>query len=541
MTLSAFLEHWSLAENPFRAEEARQDPVFTRLASLPPTVPSDRPFGAIGTPRPGSRVQHPDFEKIVGDFGRPSTAIVFGEKGSGKTAIRLQLAEHIASYNASRPGARVLLLPYDELNTVLDRLHARVLPTLRDKRAGPADTLRQIRLADHLDGLFCSVVPRVVDALLDAPPRTTEAAARVDLGKDPAETRRTARALDKSLRRDMLCLQAVYDRAEGAEERTAALRRRLGLHRPWLGYVEGGIAYAGWLIPLAILAAFGQQENWRFERSGPIWTSAFFMALGVWLVFLLKKVTSERFGLGRQAKRLRKQIRVAPRSEGSYRESLRELPPSMRTTQTLPVTDSDDQRYAMLGRLLRVLAPFGYTGLIIVVDRVDEPTLVSGDPDKMRSVVWPMLNNKFLQQEDVGVKLLLPIELRHLVFRESAAFFQEARLDKQCTIERLAWSGPMLYDLCNCRLNAVRPAGAQPISLTDLFAEDVARADIIDALDQMHHPRDAFKLLYQALAEHCSNVTTEDASFKIPKALLDSVKKHQVERVRQLYMGVRPA
>ncbi len=541
MTLSAFLEHWSLAENPFRGEEARQDTVFTRLAALPPPVSGDRPFGPIGTPRPGSRVQHPDFDKIMGDFARPSAAIVFGEKGSGKTAIRLQLAEHAAAYNLAHPTTRVLLVPYDELNTVLDRLHARVLPTLRDKRAGPGDTLKRLRLVDHLDGLFCSVVPRVVDALLEQVPRPAEPAATVDFGKDAAETRRLARGLDKSLRRDMLILQAVYDRPEGAEERTSALRRRLGLHRPWLGYVEGGIAYAGWLIPLSILWAFGKQENWQFDRGGPIWTSAFFIALGVWLVFLLKKVLSERFGLGRQARRLRQQIRVAPRSEGSYRESLRELPASMRTTQTLPVTDSDDQRYAMLARLLRVLEPFGYAGLVIVVDRVDEPTLVSGDPDKMRSVVWPMLNNKFLQQEDVGVKLLLPIELRHLVFRESAAFFQEARLDKQCTIERLAWTGPMLYDLCNCRLNAVRPAGAQPISLADLFAEDVARGEIIDALEQMHHPRDAFKLIYQLLADHCSNVTTEEAVFKIPKALLESVKKQQVERVRQLHMGVRPA
>src|SRR5215210_3824692 len=108
MTLSAFLEHWSLGQNPFWGEEARQDPVFTRLSALPEPAPTSRPFGPIGTPKPGSRVQHPDFEKIAGDFSRPSTSIVFGEKGSGKTAIRLQLGERIAAHNRTNPSARVL-------------------------------------------------------------------------------------------------------------------------------------------------------------------------------------------------------------------------------------------------------------------------------------------------------------------------------------------------------------------------------------------------------------------------------------------------
>jgi hypothetical protein len=57
----------------------------------------------------------------------------------------------------------------------------------------------------------------------------------------------------------------------------------------------------------------------------------------------------------------------------------------------------------------------------------------------------------------------------------------------------------------------------------------------------MHQPRDAFKLLYQCLVEHCSNVSQESASYRIPRAVLDNVRKQQVERVKQLYKGVRPA
>jgi hypothetical protein len=199
----------------------------------------------------------------------------------------------------------------------------------------------------------------------------------------------------------------------------------------------------------------------------------------------------------------------------------------------------------MLDRLRRVLRHFGYAGMVVVIDRVDEPTLISGDPERMRAVIWPLFNNKFLQQEGLGVKMLLPIELRHALFKESSAFFQEARLDKQSLVERLNWTGAMLYDLCDARLKAcLDPAALAkdgPISLLDLFAEDVTARDLVDALDQMHQPRDAFKFLYACISEHCSNVTAEQQQWKIPRLVLETVRKQQSERVQQLYRGIRPA
>jgi hypothetical protein len=195
----------------------------------------------------------------------------------------------------------------------------------------------------------------------------------------------------------------------------------------------------------------------------------------------------------------------------------------------------------MFARLRRVLSPLGVGSMIVVVDRVDEPTLVNGDADRMRAIVWPMLNNKFLQMERTGFKLLLPIELRHAIFRESSAFFQEARLDKSNMIERLQWTGSMLYDLCNARLQACLREGSSTISLRDLFDDDVSRQDIVDALDQMRQPRDGFKLLYQCVQEHCSNVTEDQPAWRIPRLTLDQVRKQQAERVQQLWHGVRPA
>ena len=82
--------------------------------------------------------------------------------------------------------------------------------------------------------------------------------------------------------------------------------------------------------------------------------------------------------------------------------------------------------------------------------------LVAGRPERMRRLTWPLFDSKFLQQDAIGFKLLLPIELRYLMKKEDATFFQEARLDKQSMVDRLAWSGATLYDLCSARLRACR-------------------------------------------------------------------------------------
>ncbi|MEO1009637.1 MAG: hypothetical protein AAFX79_13840, partial [Planctomycetota bacterium] len=151
-------------------------------------------------------------------------------------------------------------------------------------------------------------------------------------------------------------------------------------------------------------------------------------------------------------------------------------------------------------------------------------------------------DNKFLKQEGIGLKLLLPIELSYLLNKEGPSFFQEARLDKQNMIDRLTWSGATLYDLCSSRLNACRTAGqAEPLTLMDFFEPGVGREAIIDALDQMHQPRDAFKFLYSVIQEHCQLLPEDAAVFRINKLTLETVRRSQSQRVQELYRGLTPA
>jgi len=526
MNLGQYFEHWSIAENPFRGEEARDDAVFARLTGV-----AGAQRGSSGQ-NDGDRVpdarrpdaRHSDFDKIVGDLDRPSTSIVFGEKGSGKTALRLQIEARVRAHNGAKPDRRVLMVAHDDLNGVLDRFHE------RSGQDSPLESLKHFRLVDHLDAMLLWATPRVVDALLD------EGAGDdvIDLGESG---KKALRKLDGGARRDLLLLQAIYDRPDVADQRTGRLRSALKLpigggRRAW-----DALLLTGWLLPLAALIGWWQLGG----LPNVVWWVLVAAGAVAWASAAVKRLALDRLAMQRLGKKVRRQVRVSSRGEASYATSLAQLEPSVASPMALPTTDADDTRYALLERLRRVLTTLGYRGLLIVIDRVDEPTLISGNPEAMRALIWPLLNNKFLQMDGVGVKMLLPIELRHALYRESSAFFQEARLDKQNLVDRLSWTGAMLYDLCDARLKACLEPGAAPITLVDLFDEDVTERDLVDALDQMHQPRDAFKFLYQCLSEHCSNVTAQQQAWRVPRLVLEGVRKQQSERVQQLYRGISPA
>lgn len=504
MKVSSFFKHWSIRENPFIAEEARQDEIFIRLHD--------------------SSV-HPDFDKILGDPSRPASAVVFGEKGSGKTALRMQLEQAIKEHNRKHPDSRSLIIAYDELNPVLDRFSRRI------KAKNPLDCLQQFKLMDHIDGLLSIAVPDLVDSALA---KTSEG--HVELGEDASSI---IRKMDYSTRNDWRILQALYDRPDQVHERDNLLKKALRYRRiSWVNPLRK-LTLLLWLIVAAGAAAYAIIFKDQIE---PLWMS---LLLGCLIITLLAswKTLTDNLHLTRLSRKLSTQLRVLDRKSESFRLSLRRLPPRVLLSATLPVDDLDDPRYAMLERLCRAVKPFGFTNIVVLVDRIDEPTLVNGDTERMKAVVWPLFNNKFLQQTRIAFKMMLPLELRHELFRQNSDFYQEARLDKQNMIDRLVWPGTMLYDLCNSRINACLEEGLEdkPISLTQLFDDTVTRQDIVDALDQMRQPRDAFKLIYQVIQEHCATTTEEEANWTIPKLVLDQVRRSQAERLEGFQRGLRPA
>ena len=94
-----------LPSNPFADEDAQTDLVFKGAC--------------IGS------VFHPAWDKIYGDPAEPATSVVFGEKGAGKTAMRMQVVRRLADYNADHPEHQVFVVQYDDFNPFLDHFRER--------------------------------------------------------------------------------------------------------------------------------------------------------------------------------------------------------------------------------------------------------------------------------------------------------------------------------------------------------------------------------------------------------------------------------
>jgi hypothetical protein len=216
-----------------------------------------------------------------------------------------------------------------------------------------------------------------------------------------------------------------------------------------------------------------------------------------------------------------KNLRVIQRDRGQLRKLLLQVSDKELYEQPLPHSQRSDDRYALLEKLQLLLRSLGFTGIIVIVDRVDEPELVNGQADRMKQLVWPLLDNKLLKHNDFGIKLLLPSELQYYIDRESREFHERARLDKQNVVPSFDWTGEALYDLLASRMKACANDGSKP-SPKILFETDLTESRFITALQSLHTPRNVFRFLYRLITEHCKRFRSETPQFKISAELFES-------------------
>ena len=485
MNIQSFLEHHGIVRHPFAEEDAQTDQVFKEHCI--------------------ANAYHPVWDKVYGDPKDPSTAIVFGPKGSGKTAMRLQIRRHLKKFNQENPSSRVFTIAYDDFNPFLDHFSERMSRRVRRK---PDRVLKEWKLWDHMDSILCLGVTQLVDQILKG--ETVES---------PIDQQTLSR-LDRTAARDLLLLASCYDQSsDGAfVERWNTLRRRLGFGNLaahvsrwfaaiWCVLVAAGFLYLmffGGTEPAAQTeeAAAATKSVWDYLWLAPV---LMLIGSGPYLLRLLKTWWA--------AFQIRRRMRVGRRELGTIRKVLHAIPTKELASQPLPRYERTDDRYELLNKFQSVIDRLGYSGTIVLMDRIDEPHLTGGKSELMRLFVWPLLDNKLLKHPGVGFKLMLPQTLHRDTERESRDFHERARLDKQNVIPSFQWTGESLYDLARARMIACSQAGsaAEP---KDLFA-DLEYGQIISAFQSMRVPRHLFQFLYRVLVEHCNRYTDSDPEFKI--------------------------
>ena len=469
MKIQEFLEHHGIAGNPFAEEDAQNDTVFKRTC-LETTF-------------------HPAWDKIYGDPADPSTSIVFGEKGSGKTALKLQMVRQFDRHNATADDKRTFVVLYDDFNPFLDRFVSRMGPNRPVEKV-----LAQWKLWDHMDAILALAVTQLVTTVNQA-------------------TERLPR-LTPPQARDLALLAACYDQSTGETfpSRWRKLRRRVG-YRAWFGLWPLALG-------LAATAAFAAAAAFGFSRGSLGW-------LGSWWPWLLLAAAWGPWAVRRAkawwlALRIVRSMRTGNRTVGQLARALARMPEVDLAAQPLPAMQRSDDRYELFAKLQGILAAQGFAGMVVIVDRLDEPHLINGSAERMRQVIWPMLDNKFLKSPGMGFKLLLPLELYRFIEREDEQFNQRARLDKQNLVPSLEWSGETLYDIASTRVKAASVVDP-PATLAQLFEPEVDQRRLLDGLRSLRVPRQLFKFLYRLLVAHCHAHTGEQPVYRIPLERFDTV------------------
>jgi hypothetical protein len=350
-----------------------------------------------------------------------------------------------------------------------------------------------------MDAILSLAVTQFVSSLVDPPAR--EASAR-------------AARLSAPQARDLSLLAACYDQSTGETfpARWRKLRARSG-YRAWEGLWPWALGMAATaLLVVAILLGL-----WRGETAwaGRWWP--WLLAAAAWGPWAWRRARSWWL-----ASRIVRSMRTGNRTTGQLARALARMPEVDLAGQPLPAHARSDDRYELLAKFQAILAAQGYAGMVVVIDRLDEPHLINGSADRMRQVIWPILDNKFLKSPGIGCKLLLPLELYAFIEREDEQFNQRARLDKQNLVPSLEWSGETLYDIASTRVKAAS-MGTPPATLAQLFEPEVDQRRLLDGLRTLRVPRQLFKFLYRLLVAHCNSHTGEQAVYKIPLERFDTV------------------
>ncbi|MEM7314767.1 MAG: hypothetical protein AAF497_16595 [Planctomycetota bacterium] len=502
MRIQDFLAHHKIKGNPFAEEDAQTDAVFKNHCI--------------------SSTYHPAWDKVYGSPADPSTSIVFGEKGAGKTALRLQVEKHIEQYNLENPEDRCFVVAYDDFNPILDQFRERV--GRRSRR--PEKTLQQFQLWDHMDAILSLATTKLVSAIIEGKSPTGTSGITTKKADEPAPIqghsipKNLRKRLDKQQRRDLMLLATCYDNTAAAPlpMRWSQLRSRIGggSWSSWwpfnLGWKVSALVLATliafWVFDMGWVETMKEKEFWATYVT-PYWWAYPLIALLGWLPWLYRSGQRWLTAMG-----ITRRLRVIERRSFPLSRMLMRFGGSQLARQPLPNKDRTDDRYSLLAKLQGILKSLGFKSMVVLVDRLDEPHMINGSADAMKALLWPMLDNKFLKQEGLAIKFLLPIELQSFIQREGRDFNQRARLDKQNVVPSLRWTGQALYDVANARLAACAEDGAKP-KLADIVDETLTLPRIFDALQGLRVPRHVFKFLYRVISEHCNRHSDNAPEYRI--------------------------
>jgi hypothetical protein len=394
--------------------------------------------------------------------------------------------EHAA---IQRPGLGRRVVPIDRFTDVARGVE--------ERRGG------EITVCEAIDLVLHRIVPEIVDEVLGVANDGTRPRRPV------ADAAAAIESAGPSACRDLVVLQALYDRADGAPSRTMLLRDRFVLSggvlaeasRSWGLVLLGSSAMLG-----TVLVWFGDRRDAALVRAlpsvAPEWAQALpWIGLGLILsagLGLLGRWTVAGLFSRSRVRRAMRSIVVTDRDAEDLATCLNEWRPV--DLRRVPKRGAIEPRLELLDRLERIVRLLGWRSIAVVVDGV-------GDDDLSRRAIKALLDERIVQRSGTSVVLAAP-----------PAAVEDLRVP--CSRVVLEWPVPALRRLIQSRLDrcADRPIAAP--SLDALFEPAITRAEIDGWLACWSTPRAALDAMHRLVAAH-----TEPTPLQRPA--LDAVDEPQ--------------
>jgi len=497
MFAQTWRKHWGLSAEPFVHEDADKDPILSKIDAA---------------------AAHSAFDRIYGNPETPGPGIVFGEKGSGKSGLRLALQRRITEHNQKHPDSRVFVVDYTSFDYFLDQYRqAAKLPPVANKSV--PKVLDRFGIADHLDSILSVGVTTLTDELIDGS--------------------KAGKKLDRKQKIDLLALASLYYDSK-RRARDEALHKLHGSLR----YLNARRAMRRlvdvlWLVAGVALLLVPHAESFGIEHDLAVGSPKLWYGAGIVALVALGITTLvRRFLVRRVATNASRGIRVLPRDPALFASFLDTLSPSVRRGIAIPIEADEATRYHLLQRFLGVLEPLGYSCAYILMDRVDESTVLAGKEEWIRPFVEKILDHRLLQHAGLGCKFFLPIELAKVYMGASPEELKRMRLDKANTIQELRWTGQELYEIANQRLRAAADGESPPSDLREYFEPALTPDLVKDTLHELGTPRHAFGFLSALFSEYCRNLPDELESdspdWRVTRSHFDVVRAAWADRARVL-------
>lgn len=503
MFAQTWRQYWGMTQEPFMCEDADKDIILQSM---------------------NKSAVHSGFDRIYGNPNEPAPGIIFGEKGSGKSALRLMMRRNIDEFNEQNPEKKVFLIEYTDFNQFISN-YSSTLPSRSDEAGDAKEVISRWKLSDHLDCILSLGFTKLVDEIVQS-------------GK-PAKKMQHKHAAD------LLIGTSMYYHSEEntTVDAVKTLNRYYGFGslRPLMKWLialalSGVSVFIFMFIFIMMLVTYfnlpvGSEElrNYLMSLNPYIYygTGAGLFVV-TWFWFFITR--SGPFFSARRAARGIKAVSKDPKITAKI---LLKLPPRERKDFVLPKSNDEATRYDWLQRFTALINQFGYQGIYVVVDRLDEPSQLSGREDLMRQFIEKMLNIKFLQYPHIGIKLFLPIELDSLHRNASPEQLKRMRLDKSNLISEFKWSGQELYEIANQRMQACIE-GESNVTLADLFGDDLDFEYVKETLNMLGTPRYAFGFLSSLVTDYVKELPNDlpenDPRWKINRNQFDIARSNWLDR-----------